>query len=354
MSIVTVLGPVSSDKLRKILPHEHLLIDLTNQYRPFAEASKASYSTQKVNLQNRGILARNPLAMRDNLLIDDVDCAQRELMEFKKAGGDLIADVTSIGLGRDPVALRAMSRAVGVGIVAGCGYYYHATHPDDMDRRSVGELAEEMIRDIREGIDGTDIRAGVIGEIGISPEMHANEKKILAAAARAQQDTGMGLQVHIFPWAATGRPLGMDAIDVLGKNGADMCKVSINHVDVAIGIDLDYILDIVKAGAYAEFDNFGHEFYVDKPGRKFIPGPFATDVQRTETICEVIARGYIDRILVSSDICHKSLLHEYGGWGYDHVLTNIIPMFGDYGLDAEKIKRLTEDNPRAFLDSKRI
>jgi hypothetical protein len=32
MSIVMVTRPVSADSVRMILPHEHLLIDLTNQY----------------------------------------------------------------------------------------------------------------------------------------------------------------------------------------------------------------------------------------------------------------------------------------------------------------------------------
>jgi phosphotriesterase-related protein len=350
MPIMTVQGPIDAGSVHRILPHEHLLLDLTNQYRAFSEASRSSWSHQKVSLQNRGVLARNPLALRDNLLLDDVETAERELLELKKAGGDLLVDATSIGIGRDPLALAALSRATGVPIVVGCGYYYHDTHPQEMGKRTVEQLAEELIGDVQSGIDGTGIRAGVIGEIGISEVMHPDEAKLLAAVARAQAATGAGVLVHIFPWPAKGYPLGLDALEILRKNGADLKKVAINHVDVSIDINLDYITEIVRAGAYAEFDNFGHEFYVDKSSRKFIPGPFATDVQRIRAIMEIVKKGFIDRILVSSDVCHKTLLHAFGGWGYDHVFTNVVPMFLEFGLTREQIQVLTGDNPRAFLD----
>jgi phosphotriesterase-related protein len=351
MAIITVQGPIDSRQAGKILPHEHVLIDLTNQYRPFQEASKASWGTQKVSLETRDILSRNPLALKDNLLIDDVECAEKEVLAFKRAGGGTIVDVTSVGLGRDPVALRSISSAVGVQIVAGSGYYYHDTHPQDMDDRSVEQIRDEIIGDINVGIEGTGIRAGVIGELGISEEMHPNEIKVLAAAAAAQSETNAGIHVHIFPWNPKGDPLGKEALKILLENGAAAAKVSVNHVDVAMGINLDYIKGLAKAGACVEFDNFGHEFYIDKRSRKFLPGPFATDVQRIQAIVALIEAGYLSNILISSDICHKSLLHRYGGWGYDHVLTNVIPMLLEYGVTAEQVRTLTEENPRRFLDT---
>ena len=105
--------------------------------------------------------------------------------------------------------------------------------------------------------------------------------------------------------------------------------------------------------AFVEFDNFGHEFYVDKRSRKFLPGPFATDVQRIQAIVQLVDRGHLGNILISSDICHKSLLHCYGGWGYDHVITNVIPMLQEYGLSLEQTRTIVEENPQRFLDTDR-
>jgi phosphotriesterase-related protein len=349
MPILTVLGSIDPEPVGAMLPHEHIFLDLTNQYRAFPEATKVRWAEEKVSLETIGILTRNPLALRDNLLLDDVEVAEREVMQFRKAGGGLIVDVTNIGIGRDPVALRGLSRATGVPVVTGCGYYYHATHPQEMSKRSVEDLAEEMMKEILVGIGDTGVRAGVIGEIGISEVMHPDEEKVLAAAARAQRKTGVGIQVHIFPWNPKGWPLGLDAIDILCSNGADPRKISINHVDVAMEINSEYINEIIARDAYAEFDNFGHQFYVDKRSRLFLPGPMATDMQRIRAVVDLVEKGRADHILLSTDLCHKNLLHSYGGWGYDHLLTNVIPMLREYGLSDDQVKLLTEENPRRFL-----
>jgi phosphotriesterase-related protein len=77
----------------------------------------------------------------------------------------------------------------------------------------------------------------------------------------------------------------------------------------------------------------------------------ATDIQRVREICNLVEKGHVARILVSGDICHKNMLHAYGGWGYDHVITNVIPMFLEHGLSRANVKALTEDNPRKFLST---
>jgi phosphotriesterase-related protein len=353
MAIVTVTGTIEREAAGIVLPHEHVFIDLTNQYRQSPEATKSSWSYDKVGLENRDILSRNPLALRDNLIIDDIDCAEREVLEFKRAGGGTIVDASSRGLGRDPVALRAVALSVGINLIAGSAYYYRDTHPEDMSRKTAQEIRDEIVQEVTVGIDDTGVRAGVIGEIGISERMHPDEEKVLVGAAQAQAQTGLGMHIHIFPWNPQGFPLGLDALRIVAANGAIMEKVAINHVGVALDFSIEYIKQIVSEyHALVEFDNFGHEFYVDKRSRKFLPGPFATDVQRIQAIVQLLNMGYLGNILISSDICHKSLLHRYGGWGYDHVITNVIPMLREYGLSSEQIQMIVVDNPQRFLDSK--
>lgn len=351
MSVNTVQGKISAEKLGIVLPHEHLLIDVRNQFRPFSEVSKNAVAEGKVDLSNISLLRRNPMTVRDNLLMNDVALAEEEAMQFKKAGGDTIVDLTNLGLGRDVKALRAISRAVGIHIIAGCGYYYHDTHPLDMNEKTVEDLKNSMLADIVDGIDGTGIKAGVIGELGMSEVMHPDEKKVLLAAAKVQSITGLGIQVHIFPWNRTGKyPLGLDVLDILEAGGADLRKVSINHVDVAMEIKFDYCLAIVKRGAIVEVDNFGHEFYVNREDRKWLPGPFATDYQRVVLVKSLIDAGFLANILLSNDICHKCLLHQYGGWGYDHILNNIIPMMADVGINGSEVMTMMKENTKRFLD----
>ena len=71
-----------------------------------------------------------------------------EVMAFKQRGGGAIVDVSSIGLGRDPNALVQVSRATGLQIVMGAGWYQKQFHPADMDRRTVEQLTDVIVRDV--------------------------------------------------------------------------------------------------------------------------------------------------------------------------------------------------------------
>ena len=53
-----------------------------------------------------------------------------------------------------------------------------------------------MIGDITTGADGTDIRCGLIGEIGTSDPVTDNEWKVLEASAITHHATGAAIQIH--------------------------------------------------------------------------------------------------------------------------------------------------------------
>lgn len=352
MSIITVKGEITADELGITSTHEHILTDGSSQLRVPKQNSRKAVFYQKLSIENLGYVRRNPLSIADNHILDDIKLAEEELMYFKKAGGNTIVDVTNHGLGRDPEAILGISRSLGLNIILGCGYYCYDTHPEDMDQRTVEDIAGEMVREITVGMDDTDIRAGVIGEIGLSEEIHPNEKKVLIASALASRETGAGIIVHVFDWNSKGGyPAGIEAADILLEHGAKPDKVAIGHVDVAMDIDIAYLKEILKRGVLLAFDNFGHEFYVNRNDRVFLPGPFATDIERVRVIKTLSDEGYINRIILGSDICHKCLYHKFGGWGYDHLLTNIVPMFMDGGLGKEEIMTMLNENPKRFLDT---
>lgn len=346
MSVMTVLGEIGADALGVVLPHEHVMLDLRNQFSPGREASKIALSEQKVNIRNLDMLSRNPLAVRDNLVLNDVKVAEEELMEFKKAGGRTVVEATSTGAGRDPLALRGLARVVGINIIAGCGYFTFDTHPADMDEKTVQTIKDEMLRDIREGIDGTGIRAGVIGEIGTSEKLHPNEKKALIAAAQVQAETGLGLHVHTEPWGNE----RLNALKIVAAEGGDLNKVVINHIDVKRDFDLEECKEIMRQGAYIEFDNFGKEYYIDPRNRGLLAGPFAYDIERVQVIKELINADFLNKILITNDLCFKTMLHCYGGWGYDHIVTHIVPMLMEVGVTRQQVDTLVIENPKVLLD----
>lgn len=346
MSIMTLNGPINREEAGIIAPHEHVFIDITNQ-APFRDPiSNRRLSRDTVNIRNLDKLSRNPYFVLDNLRLDEEDVAVEELFHFRAAGGTTMVDVTPVGIGRDPEALNRVGIKSGVNLVAGCGFYTGDTHPPIIDEKSENEIADIMLRDIQEGIDETRFRAGVIGEIGTGGEILPGEKKVLAAAGIAQSKTGLGVHVHTYPWGKE----GLTALDILKQNGADPGKITIDHIDV--DIDIDYCVSLVRTGAFIEFDNFGKEFYIDAADRKdFAGGAFMTDVDRVKALKQLIEKGCTDHILLTCDVCLKTLIHRYGGWGYDHVLTHIVSMMRDFDIDENAIETIIKKNPGNFLDS---
>ena len=84
----------------------------------------------------------------------------------------------------------------GVNIVRGSGYYVGASHPPQMENWTVDEVKETIVSEHRDGIGGSDVRSGIIGEIGVTYPWGKTEKKVLQASARAMADTGLSLEVH--------------------------------------------------------------------------------------------------------------------------------------------------------------
>lgn len=344
MSVMTVRGPVETQDLGLTLPHEHLFIDLTCQFTEPADEAGRARAHQPVGPEHYEILARNPYVVRDNLLLEEVDIAVEELTYFRDRGGRTVVDCTSVGAGRDPGRLREVAERTGLHVVAGSGYYLQETHPPEMAEWTPEQIAEEIVRDLTEGIGDTGIRAGVIGEIGTGAPIHPHELKSLRAAALAHEQTGAPLQIHTYPWGQT----GLEILDLLAEYKVDPARVVICHTDVAP--DLGYMRRLLDRGAMVEFDDFGKEFPVDPAESDFAGGPFATDRERVQALAQLVEWGYERQLLVTNDICLKQMLRRWGGRGYDHILTTVVPLLREAGLAEETVDCLLVDNPARWLD----
>jgi hypothetical protein len=214
----TVLGPVPPETLGKTSTHEHFLLDFTLRFKPPAEASQRYKAYEPVSMENLGWVRYNPLGNYDNLVATDEEVAISEAMLFKRAGGDTIVDTTSIGIARDPLALARISRATGINVVMGSGYYVDAVHPEGMDEKTEDQIAEEIVADITTGVGSTGIKSGIIGELGCSWPLTDNERKVLRAGARAQRETGASISIH--PGWHEDEPFKI--LDLLEEAGADL------------------------------------------------------------------------------------------------------------------------------------
>lgn len=344
MSVQTVMGPVSGAELGIVAPHEHIFIDMSVFFQEPEEVGMKNMAHGPVTMEKLGILKRNPFAVLDNVRMTDYETQREEVNRFHAAGGRTVVDVSTIGLGRDVDYLRRISVDTGLQVVCGTGYYVEGAQTAAALELSVEEMEETIVRELEVGIGYSGVKAGVIGEIGVSHEMFPFEKRSLTAACRAQQRTNAPLMVHINPWSTQ----GLNAMEIIQAHGVAPEKVVICHSDVEN--NEDYIFRLLDQGVYLEFDNFGKEMNTNiwdiRPGN----GRFVTDWQRVQLLKKLMDRGYTRQLLVSCDICLKSLLHRYGGWGYDHVLHHIVPMLREVGTTEEALDQILRHNPVRWLD----
>ena len=247
-------------------------------------------------------------------------------------------DPTPIGLGRKPEALRRLSVELGMHVVGATGYYRDKFHPPEVAAMTVAEIENVIYREVAEGMDETDVRAGLIGELGTSgKQITPSEEKVLIAAARVHRETKTPIMVH----TEGVRETVLRALALLERNGADIGKVHICHVNRA-----RWWKDVVSRGATIGLDCFGSIFSIDS---ETAMNP--TDQARIEDLREIFDSGHGDKVLVSNDICMKMRLHKYGGWGYDHIQTNLYPFLHRAGFTDAELRVLFEENPRRFLDT---
>ncbi|MBE6630501.1 MAG: hypothetical protein E7624_06595 [Ruminococcaceae bacterium] len=338
--IRTICGDLSKESLGFTLPHEHILIDMENcvDEMPHAEFHG------KITPFNRYLMVSDPYYIKENASYVDEDVAVRELLLYKQYGGQSIVDVTPDDIGRDVRALRRIAERTGLNIIVGCGHYTEPSLSDTVKNMSVTQLADEIIRDVTTGVQGTDMRAGVIGEIGTSAEITAAEQKCVEAALIAARETGASVHFHTSLWEENGKTV----LEIAKKLGTDPARICIDHIDV--DLRYDYCKYLLDEGAWIEFDNCGKEFFMPPRDCGKIRGKFAYDMERAEMIARLLSDGYGDRLLVTNDLCLRTMLAEYGGNGFMHVARTILPMLRYVGVTEQDIHRLTVQNPADFLD----
>lgn len=299
-SIWTVRGPIPPDALGPTLMHEHLLCDF---YRVTGQL---------------------------NQLLNDEALAVAELRSHVAAGGRGLVECTTPDLGRDPLGLRRIAERTGLHVVMGSGWYRQPFYPPEIDRLSTAELARRLIGELTEGVGETGIRPGVIGEIGVNLDYAtAQEERVLRAAARAQRVTGAPLTTH-----ASMYPVGLVQLALLREEGVDPSRVIIGHCDTYLVED--YHVAILEAGAYVQFDTVGRTH-------------MNPDVRRADALVALLRRGWGERLLLSSDRCHRSDLLAFGGVGYGHVLTAFSDLLRERGVSDDELRLLTVENPRRIL-----
>ena len=345
--VITVTGPIAPEELGVTSMHEHALADGTS----YAWSNAAN----EFGISELGAIRRQVEVNRANLLVDDPEMVDDELAEFREAGGQAIVDMSTPGLRVDVSALPTISERSGVRIVTGTGMYIDRSRPEWFRDASVDQLADWMVGEIEEGIDGTGVRAGQIGEIGVE-KLDDGDQKLLRAAVRAAERTGVSISIHPgFEDGCDGRAIA----DVMADEGVSPDRVVIAHGDAFLvetkvarlvddpdswGLRLDYHRELLSRGYNLSIDCFGHDWR-----REDEDWMIENDWQRLAGLVELIREGFADQLVVGCDVFMRTLHRRGGGLGYRYLLDWVLPQLRARGVDDETIDKLTVANPARIL-----
>ena len=310
-----------------------------------------------MSLSTLGFARRDPDWLLDNLVLDDPETIIEEVSLFSDSGGGTIVDVTPEGMGRNSRGLVAAAEATNVHVIAGTGFYREPAHPAFVATTSEAELAKHLVTELMDGISGSSVRAGIIGEIGLGTHLYGKnsyrsngdstdsgittqELKVLRAAGYASLATGAPIMLHV--WNFGPNNIAIRAIETLTHLGVMVDRIVVAHADVRV--DIEYCREVLASGCYLEFDMFGQENAIDSALTEF-----PRDTERVRLLKQLIDAGYGSRLLVSHDVNTKAQLTAFGGWGLAHLSVNIEPRMAEAGIDSTAIFELRQANPSRLL-----
>jgi phosphotriesterase-related protein len=312
-TVETVRGPLDVTELGPTLMHEHIIV------------------MQPEALQNYGSTFGG--YWDEDARVAD---AVAKLQALRDGGIHTIVDPTVPGLGRYIPRIQRINAEVDLNIVVATGVYAFLELGNFLAYRSVEMIAELFVREIREGIDDTGVKAaflkcaveehGIIGDI----------PRILSAVAAASVETGAPVMVHTNARHQTGRA----ALEFLVREGVDPARIVIAHMGDSN--DLDYLRAIADAGAWLGCDRFGIDHF----------NPTADRVRTLATLCE---EGYADRVHLGHDaaaffdfmVGNPFFVDEKPD--YLLITREVVPALLEAGVTREQIDQMLVGNPQAFF-----
>lgn len=338
--VQTVTGLIEPGELGKTLMHEHLLIDLNPPHvkRDVPDTQRRNTAIEACDCFK---LNWNQKSSPANFRLHDLDVLTQELREMRSAGGESLVELTVGGLEPDPEGLVALARSSGVQIIMGCGHYVSEYQDPANASRPVEDFAAEIVTQLTTGAWGTDVKAGIIGEIGCQSPWTDQEKNVLRGALLAQQHTGAALNVH--PGRSVTQP--QEVVDFVRAFGNPTSRLIVSHVDRTL-FELGDLLRLADSGCMIEFDLFGWET------TNYFPNPaidMPNDGMRLKLIRSLLDRGHLEQILISHDICMRSRLCRYGGHGYQHIFANVVPLMLRRNFSHAEVDAILVANPARLL-----
>lgn len=340
--VQTVLGLVAPGELGMTLMHEHVLLDIRRPAHAGRPGEDDAAAAEELTLSNLAAVRRGR-PNEDNDILGDFDLMLEEVGAFVRQGGGSIVEVSNVGLGRDAKQLAELSRASGLHLVMGAGYYQLGLQSEEFESLTVEQMTERIVRDLVTGVaaegSGLALRAGIIGEIGAEGDpVHPAEMRSIRAAGRASALTGAPITLHHGGFGEE----KLRVLDALEAEGADPRSVIFGHTG-SIGDDPRLAERLLIRGVFVEADFLGT---TGSPWGTLFP---FTDRSVARGFASLIASGWGEQLVVGTDVCQRIQLSRYGGHGYGYVVDHFLPTLEEFGASAADLTRIMVENPAKAL-----
>ena len=313
-TVETVRGPVELSELGPTLMHEHIFVVQPEALLNYGHVWGASYWDEEARVAD----------------------AITKLRAVREAGIRTIVDPTAPGLGRYIPRIQRVNAEVDLNVVVATGVYAFLELSNFLHYRSPEAIAELFVREIREGIDDTGVKAAFLKCCVEEHGLVGDIPRILSAVALAAVETRVPVMVHTNASAKT----GVLALDALTRDGVDPTRIVIAHAGDSN--DLDYLRALADTGAWLGCDRFNIPF-------------FNPDADRIETLTKLVAKGYTGQIHLSHDgACFYDFMVGDPNFAderpdYLHIWTAILPALLEAGITQAEIDRMTVENPQRFF-----
>ena len=315
MSIVeTVRGPVDAQTLGRTLMHEHILLVEAEALANYSHAFGDSYWNEEIRVAD----------------------AIAKLGAVREAGINTLVDPTAPGLGRFIPRIKRINDAVDLNVIVASGLYAFLGLPNFLNYRSVDAIAEIFIREIREGINDTGVKAAFLKCAVEAHGMVGDVPRILAAVGAAAVETGAPVMVHTSAAAKTGLP----ALEALTGAGVEPSRIVIAHMGDSN--DMDYLRAVADTGAWLGLDRFGIDHF----------NPMA---DRIRTMLALMDAGYGAQLHVAHDAaCFCDFMTGdpfFAGAEASYLLVSetVVPALLGAGATQRDVDALLIENPRRFF-----
>ncbi|MCW2680279.1 MAG: putative Phosphotriesterase [Frankiales bacterium] len=320
--VQTARGPVDAADLGPTLMHEHIFVLTPDVQQNYPQ----EWGSEE----------------------DRIADAVSKLNEVAALGVKTIVDPTVVGLGRYLPRIAKVAAQVDLNIVCATGLYtyddvpffFHHRGPalnDAVGAEVPDPMVDMFVGDIRDGVAGTDIKAGLLKCAIDHQGMTKGVERVMRAVALAHKETGTPITVHTHP----GSQQGLAVQKLFAEEGVDPRRVVLGHSGDST--DADHLSELAEAGFVLGMDRFGINLET-------------TFEARADVVVELCRRGFAESMVLSQDAsCYidwidPGVMALLPTWRYTHLHEDVIPYLLEKGVTQEQVDTMLVDNPRRYFE----